>query len=114
MAELTTQQARLRLLEFVRNQLSDDDLELAQWAVEAIERSSGCNTPAEEFLCSCIRQTAHGMTPEDVQRDLVEFEQNFADVVTNCMYAHRFYPKLASGAAEAALLDAGRSHKCHA
>jgi hypothetical protein len=96
------QAGREHVLAFLRESISDPKIAIALLALKAITRNTGCNTPAESFLCTLIRESADGLTPELVQDDLLTFQEEFAAVAENCEYAHRFYPELAAKAAKAA------------
>jgi len=91
---------RLRLIAFVREELSDINVDHALMALEAIERDKGSGTPAENFFRQLVRYLPEGLTPDDVTAGLVEFEENFAYLETDVAYVHRFYPALAAKAAE--------------
>ncbi len=48
--------ARLKLIKFLRaGNVNRYKLDIAMAALEALERSKGCNTPAEEFLENILR-----------------------------------------------------------
>lgn len=92
---------RQHLLDFVREKLSDINIDRALMALDAIQRNTGRNTPAESFFSQLASYLPEGLTPEDVTDCLEEFQQNFADLEADCSYVHRFYPDLAAKAAEA-------------
>ena len=92
---------RRHLIAFVREKLSDININHALMALEAIERDKGSGTPAENFFRQLVRYLPEGLTPDDVTAGLVEFEENFVYLETDVAYVHRFYPALAEKAAEA-------------
>ena len=91
---------RRHLIAFVREKLSKTNIDIALMALEAIQRNTGCNTPAENFFRQLVRYLPEGLTPEDVTDCLKEFEENFDSLETDVAYVHRFYPALAAKAAD--------------
>jgi len=95
---------RLHLLNYIRESVSDRNVENVLVFAEAIERYSGSNTPAEEFVCEIVSTVPDGLTPEDVRTALEQFEENFVGIQSDAVYLNRFYPELAEKAAEAGKL----------
>jgi hypothetical protein len=76
-------------------ELSSSNLHEIAMFLEVLRTDYGSTTPAEEFIIGLIRiHGFFGLQPQDVQRDLEEFQQNFEAAIETTKHMAEMYPKL--------------------
>lgn len=78
-------------------ELDDADRAFLATCQKIQRRWAGSNTPFEEFFNELVTRVQHGRwpTPDDVQRELETFRENFEDMQRDVALFRETYPKAA-------------------
>lgn len=104
-AKLAEHEGKEKRLDLVRRLIAmdDDDVRLVRAGLDSIEHFHGCNTPAEEFVRDMLHDYSRGpLTPQDVERSLEHFREDYNDMVADAKAFLAMHPDFAKETAGAA------------